>query len=114
MSVLLTQTEDTVNLISLQIIQLADIGQVTKDAYQLSSRLCWSCLSKLIEVLETCQYLQRKTFMLELPTANYYKLEMFFFSITDAPSPTPTCGFTALSSSLNVAKLTCRPEKLSH
>ena len=34
---------------------------------------------------------------------------------TDVPAKPPlTCDFTAVSSSLNVAKLTCRPKELSH
>ena len=80
MSVLLTQTEDTVVLISLQIIKLADISRVTKikEKKNIPVELLTmlerptSCLSKIIQVLVSYQYLQRTTFMLELPTADYY------------------------------------------
>ena len=70
-----------------------------------------SCLSKIIQVLMAYQYLQRKTFMLDLSTADYY-LE-FILTKTGYPTPAPTCAFRVISSSLKVSKLSSHYETIT-
>ena len=74
MSVLFTQTKDTVVLIFFQIIQLVDNGCDNKKniPVEAMSERPTSCLSIIIHVLVAYQYLQRKTFMLYLSTNDYF------------------------------------------